>query len=129
MKEENYLKRSNYKLFLFISKYLPYVLSLLYMTNTIFSIFFIDLPILSIIGGMSILPIIYILCTSFLFKYCIYHRLPIYYICLNDCINWLVFKEIIPMSDIMYIICSLLLIFVTIIITTILYLKEKKRKK
>jgi hypothetical protein len=89
--EENSLRKNNYKLFLVISKYLPFVLAGIYMLNTLFSTFGIDLPWLSIVGGISILSTIYMLSTSFVFKYCLYHRLPIYYIILNDvinCIDW-----------------------------------------
>ena len=57
--EENSLKRNNYKAFLFINKYLPYVLSLLYMVNTLLSLFGIDLILFSMLGGLSLLPIIY----------------------------------------------------------------------
>lgn len=37
---------------------------------------------------MSILPVIFILVSSFVFKFCIYHRLPIYYIIISDIINY-----------------------------------------
>lgn len=127
--EENFLKRSNYKVFLFINKYLPYVISLLYMVNTLLSLFGIDLIIFSILGGLSLLPIIYFISVSFTFKYCVYHRLPIYYIILNDSINWLDYYMGIPIPDMYFIAGSIVLMFIFIVVTTILYLKEKKRKR
>ena len=127
--EENSLKRSNYKIFLFINKYLPYVISLLYMANTLLSLFGIDLIIFSMLGGLSLLPIIYFISVSFTFKYCLYHRLPIYYIILNDSINWLDYHIGIPISDMYFIAGSIVLMFIFIVVTTILYLKEKKRKR
>lgn len=127
--EENLLKRSNYKIFLFINRYLPYVISLLYMVNTLLYLFGIDLAIFSILGGMSILPMIYFISVSFTFKYCLYHRLPLYYVILNDSINWLEYTIGIPITNTMFISISLILMLLTIIISTILYLKEKKRKK
>ena len=127
--EENLLKRSNYKIFLFINRYLPYVISLLYMVNTLLYLFGIDLTIFSILGGMSILPMIYFISVSFTFKYCLYHRLPLYYVILNDSINWLEYTIGIPINNTMFISISLILMLLTIIISTILYLKEKKRKK
>ena len=127
--EENSLKRSNYKIFLFINKYLPYVISLLYMVNTLLSLFGIDLIIFSMLGGLSLLPIIYFISVSFTFKYCLYHRLPIYYIILNDSINWLDYHIGIPILDMYFIAGSVLLMFIFIVVTTILYLKEKKRKR
>lgn len=127
--EENLLKRSNYKIFLFINRYLPYVISLLYMVNTLLYLFGVDLAIFSILGGMSILPMIYFISVSFTFKYCLYHRLPLYYVILNDSINWLEYTIGIPITNTMFISISLILMLLTIIISTILYLKEKKRKK
>ena len=127
--EANSLKRSNYKIFLFINKYLPYVISLLYMVNTLLYLFGIDLAIFSILGGMSILPMIYFISVSFTFKYCLYHRLPLYYVILNDSINWLEYTIGIPITNTMFISISLILMLLTIIISTILYLKEKKRKR
>lgn len=127
--EVNSLKRSNYKVFLFINKYLPYVISLLYMVNTILYLFGIDLVIFSILGGMSILPMIYFISVSFTFSYCLYHRLPLYYVILNDSINWLEYTIGIPITNTMFISISLILMLLTIIISTILYLKEKKRKR
>ena len=127
--EANSLKRSNYKIFLFINKYLPYVISLLYMVNTLLYLFGIDLVVFSILGGMSILPMIYFISVSFTFKYCLYHRLPLYYVILNDSINWLEYTIGIPITNTMFISISLILMLLTIIISTILYLKEKKRKK
>lgn len=127
--EENSLKRSNYKVFLFINKYLPYVISLLYMVNTLLSLFGINLIIFSMLGGLSLLPILYFISVSFTFKYCLYHRLPIYYIVLNDSINWLDYHIGIHISDMYFIAGSIVLMFIFIVVTTILYLKEKKRKR
>lgn len=127
--EVNSLRRSNYKIFLFINKYLPYVISLLYMVNTILYLFGIDLVVFSILGGMSILPMIYFTSVSFTFGYCSYHRLPLYYVILNDSINWLEYTIGIPITNTMFVSISLILMLLTIIISTILYLKEKKRKR
>jgi predicted lysophospholipase L1 biosynthesis ABC-type transport system permease subunit len=127
--EVNSLKRSNYKIFLFINKYLPYIISLLYMVDTLLYLFGVDLVIFSILGGMSILPMIYFISVSFTFGYCLYHRLPLYYVILNDSINWLEYTIGIPITNTMFISISLILMLLTIIISTILYLKEKKRKR
>lgn len=127
--EENSLKRNNYKIFLFINKYLPYVMSLLYMVNTLLSLAGIDLIVFSMLGGLSLLPIIYFISVSFTFRYCLYHRLPIYYIVLNDSINWLDYHIGIPIADMYFIAGSIVLMFIFIVVTTILYLKEKKRKR
>ena len=126
---ESSLKRSNYKIFLFINKYLPYVISLLYMVNTLLYFYGIDVPILSILAGMSLLPVLYFISVSFTFNYCLYHRLSLYYVIVNDTISWIEYTIGLPISDTTYLTMSLVLMFLTIVIATLLYLKEKKRKR
>ena len=59
-----------------------------YVINSVLSYFEINTIILSIIGGMSILPWIFLFVSSFVFRFCIYHRLPLYYILITDIINY-----------------------------------------
>lgn len=82
------IEKNLYKLELLLIKSLPLLIAICYLLNTILSYFNIDAPILSYLGGMSLLPIIFILISSFVFKFCIYHRLPIYYIIVSDIINY-----------------------------------------
>lgn len=82
------IEKQLYKLELLLVKSLPLGIALCYLLNSILSYFKIDAPILSYLGGMSILPIIFILVSSFAFKFCIYHRLPIYYIIVSDILNY-----------------------------------------
>ena len=88
-----------YKLKLLTLKSLPITIALCYLANTILSYFKIDFVILSAIAGLSLLPIIFILISSFVFKFCIYHRLPIYYIIVSDIINYYDLYIGIPLSN------------------------------
>ena len=80
------LQKSLYKIELYIIKIIPYILALFYLLNTTLSYFYIDIPLISYIAGVSLLPLLFFYITSFVFRFCIYHRLPIYYIF----INWLI---------------------------------------
>lgn len=82
------IEKNLYKLELLLLKSLPLGIGLCYLLNNILSYFDIDILIFSILGGISILPIAFILVSSFVFKFCIYHRLPIYYIILSDILNY-----------------------------------------
>lgn len=53
--EEN-LNKSMYKLLILMLKYIPMLISLVYVLNTALSYFYIDIPVLSNLAGMSILP-------------------------------------------------------------------------
>ncbi len=90
------IEKNLYKLELLLIKILPLGIALCYLLNTILSYFKIDAVILSYIGGMSILPVIFILVSSFVFKFCVYHRLPIYYIIVSDILNYIDFYIGIP---------------------------------
>jgi hypothetical protein len=82
----NALQKSLYKIELYIIKVIPYILALFYLLNTILSYFYIDIPLISYIAGISLLPLLFLYITSFVFNFCTYHRLPIYYIF----VNWLI---------------------------------------
>jgi len=70
-------------------KLLPWILAVIYLIGTIFASLGIDLIILSYVGYTSLLPALYILLSSFTFKACIWHRLPLYFILINNIINLL----------------------------------------
>ena len=61
----------------------------LYLANTILSYFCIDLPILSTIGGMSLLPLAFFYLSSYVFKFCAYHRMFLHYIVVSDIWSYL----------------------------------------
>lgn len=77
-----------YKIELILLKSLPLGIALCYLLNSILSYFNINAEIYSYLGGMSLLPLIFVLVSSFVFKFCVYHRLPIYYIIVSDIINY-----------------------------------------
>lgn len=93
------IDKTLYKLELLILKGLPILIALCYFINTVLSYFEIDFVFLSAIGGLSLLPIIFILVSSFVFKFCIYHRLPIYYVIVSDIINYYDLYIGIPLSN------------------------------
>lgn len=55
-----------------------------YVLNSLLSYFDINGEILSVIGGQSILTWLFLYISSFVFRFCVYHRLPLYYILLSD---------------------------------------------
>lgn len=109
-----------YKIELLVLKSLPLGIALCYLLNSILSYFNIDTYILSTIGGMSILPIIFILLSSFVFKFCIYHRLPIYYIILSDIINYYDLYVGIPLDNRNLFVMNMIIagIFIILIVLT-----------
>lgn len=77
--EEN-LNKSIYKLLILMLKYIPMLISLVYVLNTALSYFYIDIPVLSNLAGMSILPWIFMYLSATVFRFCLYHKMFLHYI-------------------------------------------------
>ena len=84
--EEN-LNKSMYKLLILMLKYIPMLISLVYVLNTALSYFYIDIPVLSNLAGMSILPWIFMYLSATVFRFCLYHKMFLHYILVTDIIN------------------------------------------
>lgn len=83
-KVEGGVGKSLYKIELLIIKVIPFIIMLCYVLNSTLSYFNINGEIFSVIGGQSILTWIFLYVSSFVFRFCIYHRLPLYYIFVSD---------------------------------------------
>lgn len=94
MVAEARLKSKNlYKVELYLLKIMPMVIALAYLVNTVSSYFGVDIPILASIAGMSLIPLIFMYISSYVFKFCEYHRMFLHYIAVNDIINIYDLKE------------------------------------
>ena len=119
--------KSEHKIFLILLKYIPFILSVSYFINTILEIHGIDTMWLSVLSGTGFIPAIFILLLSYIFRYCVYHRLPIYYVMLNNFVNWLTYAYNFNMSVCMYLSWFMVVTAMFCIITTILYIKDRKK--
>lgn len=62
-----------YKIELLLLKIIPILMALCSVSNSILSYIDIKVVILNYIGGVSILPIIFLYFSSYVFKFCEYH--------------------------------------------------------
>jgi hypothetical protein len=117
-----------HKVLILLIKVIPMVLALLAVLNTVLSYFYIDLPILSYIGGVSVLSLAFFYISSYVFKFCEYHRMFLHYITFNWILNIIDYYWGIPVSDkgLFLIYISIAGIFLFIILH--LYLKSRKKK-
>lgn len=117
-KEEN-LRKGLYKLVVYSIKVIPMIISGIYLMNTIFSYFDIDLPILSYVVQFLFISMMYL--TSFAFRFCSWHRMFIHYILIVFILNIIDYHIGLPLSDrelfLMYIILTTVCLFI------MLYLK------
>lgn len=121
-------RRSNrkHKLFIGFLKILPMLMAGLYLLNTILSYFDIDLTIFSYLAGVGIIPWLFILVSSYLFHFCEYHRMFLWYIITNNIICWIDEDFGIPISDRSYFVLHVAIAGVFLFL--VLYLHQRYRK-
>ena len=126
-KVERCVNKNSHKVLLGLLKVIPMLTALGYLLNTVLTYIGVDAYILSYLVGMSLFPWLFILLAAFVFRFCIYHRMFLYYILTIDCINIYDFYIGVPMSDLnlmkAHLVISGLFLFL------ILYLYVKCNKK
>ena len=116
-----------HKLFLIIVKYLPFIIGMIYFLIAILNCFGIECIVLTNLIFISPISALFILAASFVFKFCIWHRLPIYYCMILEIISFIDYYVplLIPSN-------LILLIYLSVTILTILigmYFKNRYNKK
>lgn len=113
------LNKYLYKIELYVLKIIPMLLALCSFLNTTLFYFGIDLFILSYLGGVSFLTLSFLYLSSYVFHFCIYHRMYLHYVTIVNIISYIDMKYGIPVSDFeLYVIyLSIALIFIVLITT------------
>ena len=91
-----------YKVTVIVLKILPILLAFITLLNSILSYFNIDLVILSYIGGVSLITILFIYIASYTFIFCEYHRMFLHYIVVTWIINIIDLYIGIPINNLEY---------------------------
>ncbi len=89
VKEGSLRSKNLYKVFLVALKILPMLISLCYLLNTITAYLGYNIEIFSFIGGVSLLPWIFLYVSAVVFRFCMYHKMFLFYILSDDIINYL----------------------------------------
>ena len=113
------------KNFVLATKVLPMIIAAIYFLNSTISFFYgNDIP-LNYLGGVSLLPVLYLYLASYTFKLCEYYRMYLHYIVVINIINIYDYYIGIPIDDIsMYLLCVLL---TTLTMFIVIYLKFFKK--
>ena len=122
---EEKLSKKMVKNFVLATKVLPIIIAAIYFLNSTISFFYgNDIP-LNYLGGISLLPVLYLYLASYTFKLCEYYRMYLHYIVVINIINIYDYYIGIPIDDIsMYLLCVLL---TTITMFIVIYLKFFKK--
>ncbi len=116
-----------YKVQLYMLKVIPMCMAFCYLLNTLFSYFDIELQFLSYLGSCSVFVVLYLYVSSYVFRFCEYHRMFLHYIVINTLINSYDLYIGVPLDDF-----ELLVLYMSItgtILFIILYLYVKNHKK
>ena len=97
--EERYPSKRLYKVTIGALKVIPMLLALCTLLNILFDFFGIDSGFLSAIGGVSLLPLAFLYLTSYVFCFCIYHRMFLHYIVVNNVLTYIDYTVGIPISN------------------------------
>lgn len=125
MEKEEKLNKIFYRIELYLIKTIPIAIALIALLNTILSYFYIEVPLLSYIGGVSLFELMFLYLSSYVFKFCVYHRLPIHYITINWLLNIYDYYIGIPLSNKNLFLMYMIITGITILL--ILYFKFKKK--
>lgn len=125
MKEEKYPERRLYKVTLWFLKVIPVVLAFCALLNTVLSFYYIPCDVLSHVGGISILPLIFLYLSSIIFRFCAYHRMFLHYLLATDILNLIDFYVGIPLSSRALFGLYLALTGVFLLLVLYFYRKEK----
>lgn len=122
---EEKLSKKMVKNFVLATKVLPMIIAAIYFLNSTISFFYgNDIP-LNYLGGVSLLPVLYLYLASYTFKLCEYYRMYLHYIVVINIINIYDYYIGIPIDDIsMYLLCVLL---TTLTMFIVIYLKFFKK--
>ena len=121
--ENSSLSSYKHKLFLGFLKILPMVIAGLFLLNTVLSTFDIDLPILSYIASVGIIPWLFIMLASYIFRFCTYHRMFLWYVLANNIICWTDQEFHLPISNWNYFVLHI--IIAGIFLFLVLYYHQK----
>ena len=124
---ENLKSKTLYKIELGLLKVIPMILALTALLNSILSYFGIDLYILSYIGGVSIFTMSFLYLSSYVFKFCEYHRMFLHYIVSTWIINIIDYYVGIPISDLEYLCLQMIIAGISLFIILYLYVKSHKK--
>ena len=125
--EERLRSKYLYKILLITLKYIPLVITGFYVLNTTLNILEIDAPVISNLAGVSLLTWIFLLLSNIVFKFCIYHRVFLYYILIVDLFNIIDYYVGIPLYQYEYIAIHSVLLGITLFLPIYFHVKSNKR--
>lgn len=118
-----------HKLTIGILKVIPMLLALTTLLNQVLSFFNIDWEILGFVGGVSLLPMLFLYIASYCFKFCEYHRIFLHYVVVCDIITLYDYYIGIPVSAITLFLINLIIAGISLFLILYLHQRHVKHNK
>lgn len=125
--EERLRSKLLYKIELFLLKIIPMLMAVCSACNSILSYFDIEVIIINYIGEVSLLPLIFLYLSSYVFKFCAYHRMFLHYLLITDIINIYDYHIGIPLDNLEYLCLHMIVTVISMFIVLYLYMNRKKK--
>lgn len=125
--EANLRSKHLYKIELYLLKVMPMLIAAIYLINTVLSYYDIIAPVLSYIGSLSFIPLVFMYISSYVFRFCSYHRMFLHYIVANDSLNLIDYYYTLPIQDWELFIVHMSIAGISLFIILYLYVKHHKQ--
>ena len=114
---------------LVLLRIIPALLALLDIANTIVGLCGLECHWISYFGGVSLLTLAFLYLTSYVFQFCIYHRMFLHYVLLTNTISVIDFEYGLPVSNYTMMCLHIVLFGVFLFILLYLYMKDAANNK
>lgn len=114
-----------YKLEIYLLKILPFILAIACWLNTCLCALDITIPIFVELATISFIPLLFLYISSYAFKFCEYHRIPLHYVTINKIISYIDYHFILNVSDFNFILVNTIIFGIFIIMYVIFKLLNK----
>ena len=125
--EDRINKKYLYKVFLVALKVIPYILAVCSVVYTLCSFGGVNLDVIGYFASCSIITWLFLYIGSFVFGFCSYHRIPLYYILFIDILNVVDLYIGLPVGTHSLFVLHVALVGVMALVYVYLMLKIKKR--
>lgn len=128
IREANLKSKKLYKLLLIVIKYTPFLMSSCFALNTILALAGIDFPILSMVSGMSVFTWVFMYLAALVFRFCMYHRMFLWYILSDNIVSAIDFYIDLPINDFQIIAIHSIVICIFLFVILYLYIRRRRSK-
>lgn len=125
VREERLRSKYLYKAVLVMLKIIPMLLALFNMANTVLGFLGIECHWISFFGGVSFLTLAFLYLASYVFRFCVCHRMFLHYILVTNILSIIDYEYGIPVSNLN--LFRIYVVFLGLFLFLVLYLHQHEK--